>query len=58
LEEIMDWHIRLAALLIMLTLFGCAQGQGQYAAPYSPDNNGSMPERGSGDSGGGGGGSM
>ena len=49
----MDWRIWLATLLIMLTLVGCAQGQ--YAAPYSPDNNGSIPERGSGDSGGGGG---
>jgi hypothetical protein len=52
----MDWRLRLAALFIILALFGCAQGQ--YAAPYSPYSQESMPERGSGDSGGGGSGGM
>jgi len=53
----MSRQLALAALLILMALFGCANGQGKYAAPYSPENYGNMPERGSGD-GGGGGGSM
>jgi hypothetical protein len=57
----MNWHIRLAALFVMLALAGCApgvngNGQSRYA-PYSRDN-GNMHEHGGGDGGGGGGGSM
>jgi hypothetical protein len=43
----MNWHIRLAALFVMLALTACAQG-GQ--VPYAPEN---MHDRG-GDGGGGG----
>jgi hypothetical protein len=56
----MNWHRRLAALLVMLALTGCAQGTtGQAGAPntaHPPENTGSAPEHGGGDGGGGGGG--
>ena len=49
-------HRRFAAVFLMLTLVGCVQGpksQGQAPyAPYSPDSNGNMHDRG-GDGGGG-----
>jgi hypothetical protein len=52
--------IPLAALLVVLTLTGCAQGTtgqaGAPYAPYSPENTGTRPEHGGGDGGGGGGG--
>ena len=36
-EEVMNWQRRLAALLVMLALAGCAQGTaGQAGAPYAP----------------------
>ena len=58
----MNWHTRLAALLVTLALAGCAQGiTGRSQAPYPvhpPENNGNVPEHGGGDGGGGGGGSM
>jgi hypothetical protein len=42
----MNWHIRLAALFVMLALAGCAQGvngQGQSRyAPYSHDDKGDI----------------
>jgi hypothetical protein len=56
----MNWHTRLAALFIVLTLTGCAQGiMGQAGAPNTPhprENTGNVPEHGGGDGGGGGGG--
>ena len=56
----MRWRTRLAALLVVLALTGCAQGisgqAGPPYAPYSPENNGIRPEHGGGDGGGGGGG--
>ena len=52
--------IPLAALLVVLTLTGCAQGTtGQAGAPYPPyppETNGNVLEHGGGDGGGGGGG--
>jgi hypothetical protein len=54
------WCSRLAALLLGLTLAGCAQGvtgqAGTPDAPYSPQHNETGPEHGGGDGGGGGGG--
>jgi hypothetical protein len=51
---------RMAALLVVLALAGCAQGTtgqvGPAYPPYSPENNGPRPEHGGGDGGGGGGG--
>jgi hypothetical protein len=42
----MHWQKRLAALFIVFTLAGCAQGgtglAGAQYAPYSPENNGNM----------------
>jgi hypothetical protein len=55
-ENVMYWHIRLTAFLMMLVLFGCAQSHTRYPL-YSPENSGNMPERDNGD-GGGGSGSM
>jgi Spy/CpxP family protein refolding chaperone len=54
----MNCRRRLAALFVVLTLAGCAQGttgqaQAQYA-PYSPENNGNMHDSGGGGGGGGG----
>jgi len=48
----MSGYIRLSAFLIILVLFGCAQSQTQYPL-HSPENSGTIPERGSGDRGGG-----
>ncbi len=49
-----NWHIRVAVLLILLALSGCSwSGQTRYA-PNPPGNDGDMQEHGSGDSGGGG----
>jgi len=49
----MHWGRRLAALLVMLALAGCAEGaisQGQTRyAPYSPENYGNMRDSGGGD---------
>jgi hypothetical protein len=46
----MQWRRGLAALLVMLSLAGCAEGaisQGQTRyAPYSPENDGDIRERG------------
>jgi hypothetical protein len=57
----MNLRRRLAAVLVILALVGCAQvatGQRQAPyAPYSPENNGNVHDRG-GDGGGGGGGEM
>jgi hypothetical protein len=50
----MHWHRRLAALLIILALAGCAQGIAGTAPPYAPQsqqNSGNMPEHGVGDGG-------
>jgi cytochrome b561 len=59
-EEVMNWHKWFGALFAMLLLTGCAQrvtGQTQAPhAPYSPEENGNIPEHGGGDGGGGGGG--
>jgi hypothetical protein len=59
-EEVMNWHRRLAALFVLLALAGCAQGITDQAkapyAPYSPENNANMHDSAGG--GGGGGGSM
>jgi predicted small lipoprotein YifL len=56
----MDLHNWLAALFLVFTLAGCAQGTtgqaGTAYPPYSPENNGTRPEHGGGDGGGGGGG--
>jgi len=56
----MNWRRRLAPLLVVLALVGCAPGvtgqAGASNAPYSPDDNGIRPEHGDGDGGGGGGG--
>jgi hypothetical protein len=56
----MNWRRRLAALLVVLALAGCAQRMtGQAGAPYSPSSpkdNEIRPEHGGGDGGGGGGG--
>jgi hypothetical protein len=56
----MNWQIRLAALLVVLALVGCAQETtGQPGAPYElylPEKTGTTPEHGGGDGGGGGGG--
>ena len=58
----MNWRRRLAALLVVLALAGCAQGMtGQAGAPYSPSSpkdHEIRPEHGGGDGGGGGGGGM
>jgi hypothetical protein len=49
----MHWQKRFVALLVMLMLVGCAQratGEaGPLYAPYSPQTNGNVPERGGGD---------
>jgi hypothetical protein len=51
----MYWQKRLAALVLILSLAGCAQGTtgqaGASYAPNSPENNGIRPEHGGGDSG-------
>ena len=52
----MYWRARLTALLMMLVLFGCVQGQTRYPL-YFPENSGDIPKHGRGD-GGGGSGSM
>ena len=50
----MNRHIRCAALLVMLALFGCAtSGQTRYP-PYPPDNSRNSQEHGGGDGGDGG----
>jgi hypothetical protein len=58
-DEPMPWWRWLAALFIVLTLTGCAQGiTGRAGAPNTPhprENTGSAPEHGGGDGGGGGG---
>ncbi len=57
----MNLHRWRAAVIVILTLVGCAQGptsQGQAPyPPYSPDNHGNMHDRG-GDGGGGSGSGM
>ena len=37
-EEAMNWHRRLAALLVMLALAACAQGVQVPYAPYPREN--------------------
>ena len=58
----MHWRRRLTALLVALTLAGCAEGiRGQAGAPsppYPAQDDGIRPEHGGGDGGGGGGGGM
>jgi hypothetical protein len=58
----MNWRRRLAPLLVVLALVGCAPGvtgqAGAPNAPYSLDDNGIRLEHGGEDRGGGGGGGM
>jgi hypothetical protein len=60
--ELMLLRGRMAALLVVLALAGCAHGTtgqaGTSYAPYSPENSGIRPEHGGGDGGGGGGAGM
>jgi hypothetical protein len=61
-RKLMLLQRRLAALLVVLALAGCAQGaMGQAGAPNAPNSSGNdeiRPEHGGGDGGGGGGGGM
>jgi hypothetical protein len=51
-RQVMNWRRRLAALFVVLALFGCAQGTtgqaGAPNAPNSPGNNETRPEHGGG----------
>ena len=50
----MTWYSRLAVVLVVFALIGCAQGVGaEGQARYSPENNGNMHDSGEGGSGGG-----